>query len=124
MPLCEVSTPDVNTRTPDAAPASSHPSRDTIAFIGSQGPSPRGPQKPRHASRQEERYQDEQEAQQKEPVLGQGLGKPALPEIDQSRAEHRPEQRAASADRGPDGDLDRVGWRHLARIDDADLRDV
>src|SRR5438105_15641142 len=98
MPLCEMSTPDVNTRTPDAGPASSHPSRGTVAFIGSPTPLPRGPQQPRHASRQEERYQNEQEAQQKKPVLGECLGKPALPEIDQCRAEHRPEQRATSAD--------------------------
>src|ERR1700736_5802116 len=109
MPVCEVSTPDVNTRTPDAAPASSQPSRDPIAFIGAPGPLPRGPQQPCHASRQEERYQDEQKAEQEKPVLGQSLSEPALPEIDQCRAEHRPEQRAASADGGPDGDLDRVG---------------
>ena len=67
---------------------------------------------------------DEQRAEREQPDLGQRAGEPALGAVDDDRAERRADQRAAPADRDPDHDLDRVGRRELARVDDADLRHV
>ena len=63
-------------------------------------------------------------AEEEQPVLRERLGEEALRAVDEERAEHRPEQRAAPAHRDPDRDLDRVGRRHLAGVDDAHLRHV
>src|SRR5439155_2174564 len=54
------------------------------------------------ALRQEQRDRDEQRAEKIEPELGEGLREPALRAVDEERAENRPDQRAAPADRGPD----------------------
>jgi hypothetical protein len=76
------------------------------------------------ALRQEQRDRDEHRAEHVEPELREGLREPALRAVDEERADDRADQGAAAADRGPDRDLDRRGRRHLARVDDADLRHV
>ena len=79
---------------------------------------------PQHALRQEDRHQDEHRAQHEEPGVGQRRRQPALRRRDDQRPERRADQRAPPAQRHPDHDLDRVGRRELARVDDPDLRHV
>src|SRR5215472_15424349 len=74
--------------------------------------------------REYQRRQHEEAAEEEQPDLRRRAGQPGLRQIDQHGANRRADQRAAAADRYPNRDLDRIAWRELARIDDADLRDV
>ena len=85
---------------------------------------PHAPQA-RDAARQEQRDENEQQAEHEQPVFRAALCvNQLLPRLTTAAPSTGPIERAAAAHRGPDRDLDRVGRRHLARIDDADLRHV
>jgi hypothetical protein len=60
------------------------------------------------ALRQHQRDDDEQQAEEEQPVFGEADGEPALGQIDHEGADDRPDQRAAPADGHPDGDFDGV----------------
>ena len=81
-------------------------------------------EQPDHAARQEQGHEDEQQAEEEQPILGKRHGEHALRAVDDKRAEYRADEAAAPAHRHPDRDLDRVRRRHFARIDDAHLRHV
>src|SRR5687768_5149730 len=59
--------------------------------------------------RQDEGDDDEEPSEHEEPKLGKGPGEPGLAGVDEHAAEESSDQRAATANRHPDRDLDRVG---------------
>src|SRR6478735_629119 len=73
---------------------------------------------------QGEGHDDEQRAQEEQPQVRRSGREVALGAVDDERANHRAHQRAATADGDPDDGFNRVGGLHLARVDDADLRNV
>ena len=61
------------------------------------------------AARQQQRHQHEQAAEQEQPVGRERAGRErGLAVVDDDRADHRADQRAAATDRDPDYDFNRI----------------
>src|SRR5690606_22447389 len=71
---------------------------------------------------QQNRDGDKEAAEEEEPDIRRRAGEPGLGIVHQHGPQDGAVQVTAPADRHPDDDLNRVGRRELARIDDADLR--
>lgn len=77
-----------------------------------------------NALREEQGDKHEDEAESVQPAVREDAGEYGLRVVDEDRSDNRAVERGASADRNPDDDLNRVYRVELARVDDADLRDI